>query len=224
MQFPKQNRLNIAQKYSILKKLDGGIRANRLAIDFKVSEAAISLIKKQKMKILEAVSKNQESSRKTLHKAEFEELEERLYEWIVEQREQNRLINGSILKAKAKKMFTKIYPNRHGDDFLASDGWFSKFKRRHGFRFLKNIGAHLKNDTSIRFVEQLQPTVIQNKDEQQKEDPRILHKDAINAINTLIKWNEINRSYSNKHIFNLLSLRSDIMNQSLCREITVSIV
>lgn len=37
------------------------------------------------------------------------------------------------------------------------------------------------------------------------------YNDAICAVNTLIKWNEYNTNFSNKHISQLLELRSDIV-------------
>lgn len=44
----KQKRLSVAEKCTILKKLDEGVLANRLAMDFHVSAAAISKIKRKK--------------------------------------------------------------------------------------------------------------------------------------------------------------------------------
>lgn len=145
----KQKRLNIQEKVEILKKLESGVRANRLAIDFGVTEGAISHIKKQKNQIYTAVAKTyQEAKKKTLHKAEYEDLETKLFEWFLNQRERNCPLNGPILKAKAKELFSKLYPNKSGSDFNASDGWFSKFKRRHGMRFLKVCGEILSSDTT----------------------------------------------------------------------------
>lgn len=85
---PKQNRLSLEDKVEILKKLDEGVNGNRLALDFNVSKSAISQIKKQKEQIFEAVSKSdQEFKKKTLHKAEYAELEAKLYGWFLKQRE-----------------------------------------------------------------------------------------------------------------------------------------
>lgn len=144
-----QKRLTLEEKVRVLKKLDEGVKANRLAIDFGVTEAAISQTKKKKEQIYEAVSKTyQESSKKTLHKAEYEELETKLHEWFLKQRERNCPVNGPILRAKAKELFTKVYPDKEDKDFLASLGWFQKYKRRHGLRFLKVCGEILSSDTS----------------------------------------------------------------------------
>lgn len=145
----KQKRLTVAEKCKILKKLDAGVLANRLAMDFHVSEASISKIKRNKAKIYAAVSGTcDEIKRKTLHKAEYVDLEKQLYKWFLDQRERNCPISGPILKAKAKTLFEQIYPDRTPNDFRASQGWFSKFKRRYGIRILKVCGEILSSDTS----------------------------------------------------------------------------
>lgn len=145
----KQKRLSLQEKVEVLKRLDSGVRANRVATDFGVTEGAISHIKKQKEQINATVSKTyQESKKKTLHKAEYEDLETKLYEWFCNQRERNCPMNGPILKAKAMDLFSKLYPDKRTTDFNASDGWLTKFKRRHGMRFLKVCGEILSSDTT----------------------------------------------------------------------------
>lgn len=154
----KQKRLNLEEKAEVLKRLSDGVRANRVALDFGVSESAISQIKKQKLQINDAISKSyQEAKKKTLHKAEYNDLENKVYDWFLVQRERNCPVNGPLIRAKAKELFTKIYPNKKSDNFLASDGWFRKFKRRYGLRFLKVCGEILSSDTSTitPFIHQL---------------------------------------------------------------------
>ena len=69
---PNQSRLNLEQKVTILKKSDSGVSGKRLALDYNVSEAAISKIKKKRNEILSAVPNTLESANiKTLHKAEY---------------------------------------------------------------------------------------------------------------------------------------------------------
>lgn len=53
--------------------------------------------------------------------------------------------------------------------------------------------------------------------ESERECSRISYNDAINAVNTLIKWNENNVKYSNKHIANLIELREDIVKDQLIK-------
>lgn len=83
MSTPKQKRLTLEQKSVILQKLDSGVRANRLALDYKVSEAAISQIKRKKQEILDACANTfHEAKKKTLHKPEYEEMEKKIIQMV----------------------------------------------------------------------------------------------------------------------------------------------
>lgn len=146
---PKQIRLTLNQKVTVLKKLNEGIRANRLAKDFGVSESAISQIKNKRSEILAAVSSTcHEVKKKTLRQPEYPEVEQKLFEWFQKQRERNCPMNGPILKAKAKDIFTKLFPEKAENKFTTSEGWFNNFKRRRGIRFLKICGEILSSDST----------------------------------------------------------------------------
>ncbi|XP_050329066.1 jerky protein homolog-like [Bactrocera neohumeralis] len=136
-----QIRLNLHQKAEILRKLDEGIHGNRLALDYNVSKAAISII----YKILEAVNTHEVATKKTLHKSEYSVLEARSYKWFLSQRQRNCAMSGPILKARAKLEFAKLHI---GKQFHASNGWLANFKKRFGIRHLKICGEILSSDKS----------------------------------------------------------------------------
>ncbi|XP_049313511.1 jerky protein homolog-like [Bactrocera dorsalis] len=141
-----QIRLNLHQKAEILRKLDEGIHGDRLALDYNVSKAAFSKIKKKRHEILEAVANTHEvATKKTLHKSEYPVLEARLYKWFLSQRQRNCAMSGPILKARAKLEFAKLHT---GKQFHASDGWLANFKKRFGIRHLKIYGEILSSDKS----------------------------------------------------------------------------
>ncbi|XP_049303745.1 jerky protein homolog-like [Bactrocera dorsalis] len=143
----KKNTLSLETKVKILEKLDKGVQGNRLALDFNVSKSAISYIKSNRSSILNAVSNTyQEASNKTVHSAEYPKMESRLYEWFLKQRERKCTLTATILKEKAKQIFGEEYPDKNKNAFRASDGWFTKFKKRHGIRFLKIGGEILSSD------------------------------------------------------------------------------
>lgn len=50
-------------------------------------------------------------------------------------------------------------------------------------------------------------------DHAQPEETRIQYEEALNAVNTLIKWTGKDMEQSNKHLSNLLTLRTDIVKQ-----------
>lgn len=156
-----QSRLSLDQKISILKKSDKGVSGKRLALDFNVSGAAISKIKKKRDDILSAVSDTLESAmKKTLHKPEYADLEKKVYEWFLTQRQRNCPVNGPMLKARAKVEFEKLYPEKPGA-FNASNGWLANFKKRHGIRYLKICGEILSSDTTqiTPFIHKLRGTL-----------------------------------------------------------------
>lgn len=139
----KKNTLSLDNKVKILKRLNEGVHGSRLAQDFNVTKSAISYIKSKKKDIMDAVANTyQEANKKTLHTAEYPEMESRVYEWFLNQREKKNTLTGPILKAKAKAIFAEIYPEKDANCFNASDGWFSKFKTRFGIRYLK-IGGEI---------------------------------------------------------------------------------
>lgn len=92
-------------------------------------------------------------------------METKLYGWFLKQRERNCPVNGPILQAKAKEIFKSVYPDKEEKDFMASDGWFTKFKRRHGLRFLKICGEILSSDTTAitQFVNQIRAKIDEMK-------------------------------------------------------------
>lgn len=160
---PKQIRLSLQQKISVLKKLDDGVRANRVASDFGVSESAISQIKRKKSEILAAIAHTHDVKKKSLRKEAFPEVEEKLYEWFQLQRERNCPINGPLLKSKAKAIFKALFPEKDENKFEASEGWLWRFKRRQGIRFLKICGEILSSDSAAitPFIHQFRAKVTE---------------------------------------------------------------
>lgn len=145
----KKNTLTLQQKVEILNKLGRGISGKRLAMDYGVAESAISYIKSQKTSLLSSFSNTyNEAKKKTLHRCEYPEMEQKLYQWFLDQRKRNCAVDGSILKAKAKQLFQTVYPEKDSNAFNASKGWFEKFKHRHGMRLLKVCGEKLSSDTT----------------------------------------------------------------------------
>ncbi|XP_029404952.2 jerky protein homolog-like [Bactrocera dorsalis] len=155
----KQTRLNFVQKTEIIAKIDKGVSGKQLAFDYGVCEATITKIKKKRFEILEAVSNSYgDLNRKTLHKPEFIELEQKIYDWFLMQRQRNCNVNGAMLKSIAKTEFARLYPQKQ---FSASDGWLTNFKKRYGIRNLKICGEILSSDTAeiTPFIHKLRTTM-----------------------------------------------------------------
>lgn len=59
-----KNALSLSQKVDIISKLERGIKAKSIAQEYEVSESAISYIKGQKSKIMEAAASTSHDAQK----------------------------------------------------------------------------------------------------------------------------------------------------------------
>lgn len=96
--------------------------------------------------------------RKTLRSAEYPRMEKKLHSWLVNLRNRHVPVSEELLAAKAKQFYVKYYGR---DNFNASRGWISNFRKRYGIRQLKICGEKLSGDqTNVQpFIEQLDQTI-----------------------------------------------------------------
>jgi len=119
------------------------------------------------------VSADSLGNRRTLRKPNNEALDEALYIWFCQQREQGVPLSGVTLQAIAIKFNEKL---KRDPTFSASVGWLSRWKNRHGIRELGVSGEILSGDNVAsedfktkfeKFIsdEDLMPCQIFNADE-----------------------------------------------------------
>lgn len=163
MCFISQSRVQVESKHATAKTCKIVVRfedpANVIAKEYGVANSTITYIRKKESEIVKSSSATyQDVTKKNLKISEFPEMENKLYAWFLEQRARNCPLNGTILKAKAKQISSKLYPE---NQFSASNGWFDKFKRRTGIRFLKICGEKLSADTAAidPFVQSLKAKI-----------------------------------------------------------------
>lgn len=138
--------LTLKERDEILQKIEKGVKQRDLAFEYKVDCATICRIKKQSRSLKENAynSFSLGNKRKTLRFGNHPELEKRLYQFFMNQRRRNAPVSSLILKSKALKIFDEI--KKDGEQFNASDGWFSRFKKRFGLRYLTVTGESLSCD------------------------------------------------------------------------------
>lgn len=104
--------LSLADKLKILEKLDKGVTGKQLAEEFSVGTSTISDIKKNRSSIANFVSvlENEDgcSSRKAMKQACYQELEEAIFKWFLQQRSLGNPLSGPIICEKAKLLAEKI--------------------------------------------------------------------------------------------------------------------
>ncbi|XP_023214935.1 jerky protein homolog-like [Centruroides sculpturatus] len=140
----KHKTLTLRVKAEIIKKIDKGEKLTDLAKYYDVGRATIHDIKKNRDKIECYVNSSNFGSgdRQTLKSGDYPEVEEALYAWFLQQRNKHAPISGEIIRKKAKYFYKQI---TNKDDFRASEGWLTNFKKRHGIHFLSVTGDKLSS-------------------------------------------------------------------------------
>lgn len=146
----KRNVLTIEKKLEIIKELNKGVSAVTLSGQFQVPRTTINDIKKNADHIQKFASQmethdGQPKQRKTMKKAANEALDEALYLWFVQKRSEGIPLSGPLVAEKALFFNSKL----NGDqNFRASVGWLSNFKKRHGIRELNIQGEKMSAATA----------------------------------------------------------------------------
>lgn len=169
--------LTIQQKLDIVQNIERGSTVKQMCNQYNVGDSTVRDIVKNKDKLVTFACSSDTNfamaNRKTMKKSSYEELDECLREWFMQQRAQGTPVSGPICMTKAKYFFEAL--GMEGD-FDASSGWFTRFKNRHGIREVGVKGELLSGDSEAaeqfksdfnKFVEEegLTPDQIYNADE-----------------------------------------------------------
>lgn len=142
--------LSIKDKYEIVRRLEEGESAANLAFEYGVGNTTICDIRKQKLDIIEYISKidtlDGASERKTMKFAQNKVADEAVYKWYIENRSQGKTITGPILCEKAIELYKELGGS---PSFQASFGWLKRFKSRHGIRDLQGEGENFLSNIKL---------------------------------------------------------------------------
>ena len=126
----KRNQISIDVKSKILAAVDENkCPKPEIARQFDIQKSTLFMILKKRDKILAVNDTGVSKFRMCAWEGKFPLLEKALVKWLQIIQSCNTPTDGNVLKEKAKifseKMDIEI-------DFKASNGWFEKFKERHG--------------------------------------------------------------------------------------------
>lgn len=139
----KRKCLSNSDKKRIIEAVESGKKKKDVADSFQIPSSSLSTILKQKEAIFNKT--DAESSRKKNRPSEFPRLEQFLFTWFNQVRQQNIPVSGILIKEKAKSYAEMLEIS----DFTASDGWLSNFKKRHNLVFRKICGESASVDNGI---------------------------------------------------------------------------
>lgn len=173
----KHKTLTVLQKVDIIKRLESGTSVRHLASLFGISTRTIYDISKNKQKILQFYASSDSNAgianRKSMRPAKDVNLDAVVYEWFRQRRDEGVPITGPLLCEKAKMLHEEL---KIEEPCNFSSGWLTRFKQRHGIRYLKSCGEKLSADSQAaeEFIEEfsklvqkenLSPEQVYNMDE-----------------------------------------------------------
>lgn len=144
----RRNSISLKDKLAILKELEDGKIVKDICTKYKVHKSTISRIKGNKENLEEYASKTYVNQKKIkrMKTTKYEEVDDRVYAWFLEQRQINDLVSNESIKLKALEVNKLI---NGSPEFVASDGWLTKFKNRHGIRILTVCGERMSCNVEL---------------------------------------------------------------------------
>uniref|UniRef100_A0A1E1X330 Putative tigger transposable element n=1 Tax=Amblyomma aureolatum TaxID=187763 RepID=A0A1E1X330_9ACAR len=169
---PQQPANDLERKVKILKELNEGISRQEVMKKYGVKRSTLSDYVKNKEKIFEAFDSGKfTGKRKRLRTAAHPKLEEALLRWITDMRDGQLPLSGPLICQQADRYAQKM----NIESFSASEGWFARFKERHGLVFRNVCGekaavderriADWKTTELLQYLARYEPADVFNADE-----------------------------------------------------------
>lgn len=144
--------ISLETKMQVIRRLDSGERQSQISAALNLATSTIRTILKNKEKILSSATATTSSSATRITRSRnniIEEMEKRLSIWIDDEIERNMPLSQSIIMEKARRIFNYIQAEASdiSETFVASRGWFNRFKHRNNLHNIKITGEAASGDT-----------------------------------------------------------------------------
>ncbi|XP_025420572.1 tigger transposable element-derived protein 4-like [Sipha flava] len=139
--------LSLKEKIEILDKvklLPSGTSQRKIAEKLCVPKSTVAKLLKEEVILREKFNSTQNGNQKRKREGKDPEVEEALSEWFSLITSHGVRVSGPMLKCKAKELSQKIGNNQ----FIATDGWLSRWKVRHDIKFKSSHGKKASADVS----------------------------------------------------------------------------
>ncbi|XP_015448017.1 zinc finger protein 28 homolog isoform X3 [Pteropus alecto] len=161
--------IDLETKLNVIKDYEGGKSVMVIARQSGMSHSTIATILKNKNKVTEAIkgSASLKTTRLTkIREGPISDMEKLLITWIEDQRQKRIPLSTMTITAKAKSLFAmlkeKAGPN-YNVEFIASSGWFKRFKNRYSLHNAKvsHESASADMKAAEEFLETLDKLIIE---------------------------------------------------------------
>jgi hypothetical protein len=142
--------LTLEVKLDIIQRLERGQTAASVGRLYNVNESTVRTIKKSAEKIRSVIAQSCSVAAKKFIRVRnplLEKMEMMLVAWMEDQKKLKSVLNSTIIRAKALKLYKHLQQEDGApsatESFLASKGWFENFKKRQNLYIakLKNEGS-----------------------------------------------------------------------------------
>lgn len=146
-----RSTLTVQQKIEIYQKMESGVSTNELMSEYGVAGNTMRRIRRNGKSLQHYANRgNHLLTRKSRRKSLYEDLENRLYQWFLEQKSVGNSFTIAQLQRKALEMSKELgVPST----FNASRGWITRFKDRYNIRSFRKTEGEVSEDeeTSGRY-------------------------------------------------------------------------
>ncbi|GAB1610060.1 tigger transposable element-derived protein 1-like [Argonauta hians] len=192
--------IGLDMKLQILQMFEDGVRLCEMSKTLQLATSTLLTIRYNREKILknaQAVSPNRAKTLFVYRYNTILKMEQLLNAWIHEQVSNNVHINIALVQAKARSIYNDLENQRDRDcpkrPFMASKGWFEKFKRYFNLRCVKTAdgvvsvvpkNCHLNNSTLQEIYDTHTDNVGHHTDNFNRKDDAMETTD-VNTINDI---------------------------------------
>ena len=144
----KRKQFTVKDKLDAISQLNKGASRATICHDLGLAESTLRGWIKDEANLRKFVSECEETeglNRKKARLPQHVELDRSLFMWFVHQRDQGIPLSGPILKAQAEKLSKDLGGD---DDFTATEGWLSRWKKRHGISQVTVSGESRSADSA----------------------------------------------------------------------------
>lgn len=187
----KRQAISLETKVAIIKRLDGGDRMVNVASSYNMNRSTIGTIYKNKDRIME-YAKNAVPMQSTIISKRrgqlFEEMERLLAMWLEHQSQSRVPLSLMLIQEKAKSIFedlkAKAGESAADESFIASHGWFHRFKKRANLHHVALSGeaASADKDAAEQFIATLKELI---------EKEGFLPQQVFNVDETALYWKKM---------------------------------
>ena len=137
----EKKTLTLQEKIKFLDYAEGNEKLGCRKLDdvFKIGKAAASNILKNKQMLREQYEHSHDETKKRNCPGRYKVINDILYEWYQKCCSSNFYPNGPLLKEEAMEIKNQLQ-NSDVDGFVASDGWFEKWKATYVIKEKRIVG------------------------------------------------------------------------------------